>query len=141
MEYWEPDGRRRTSSSERDLQENLEEFFEAAKCTKYDDDIQDYVEDGSRERRRNRVKNQPLSTRTHATQDDYPHFVRHQSVLLDPRTPHNPANKVERVHGALGPPEDLLDQAEEIAQLAESRRKKKSREGDEENQGGEVISD
>ena len=79
LDYWEPDGSRRTSTSERDLTDNLEDFFEAAKCTRYDRDIQEYVEDGDddrNDRRRDRSKNSPLSARSRTNEDDYPFFVR-----------------------------------------------------------------
>lgn len=145
LEYWEPDGSRRTSSNERELEDNLEEFFEAAKCTKYDKDIQDYVKDP--DRRSKPFKNEPLSNKRKTTDKDYTQFVSQRNSPSLPnnndgavRFANNPLNRVEKVKNALGAPPDLLSQAEEIAQLAEERRKKKSKPLDE-NQGGEIIDD
>ena len=114
LEYWEPDGKRRTSSNERDLEDNLEEFFEAAKCTKYDKDIQEYVKDPD-SRRSKPVKNEPLSNKRKTNEDDYPRFVNQQSSLL----PNNDGairfangpNRVEKVRNKLDAPPDLLSQA------------------------------
>ncbi len=41
LEYWDPQGRPRSSSSlsERDFQRELQNFFSAATCTNYDADI------------------------------------------------------------------------------------------------------
>jgi len=45
LEVWNPDGEKRSSSqSERDFKEDVENFFNTASCTKFDDDIQDYYE-------------------------------------------------------------------------------------------------
>ena len=40
LEYWEPNGNRRGSVSDREFKEELTKFFEDAKCTRHDDDIQ-----------------------------------------------------------------------------------------------------
>ena len=44
LELWTPDGQRRSESpsdsDEREFKRNLEDFFETAKCTRFDDDIQ-----------------------------------------------------------------------------------------------------
>ena len=51
LEYWEPDGSRRRGSSSSDddkVKEDIEDFFTTAKCTKFDDDIQVYADEGRR---------------------------------------------------------------------------------------------
>ena len=39
LEQWTPEGDERDSKSEKDFKENVEDFFETAKCTRFDDDI------------------------------------------------------------------------------------------------------
>ena len=55
LEHYEPSGsRRRDTPDDKDIEDDLEEFFESATCTGYDRDIQDYFKDGDRKRDRNR---------------------------------------------------------------------------------------
>ena len=55
LEHYEADGsKRRGSKSDKDIEDDLEEFFEGASCTGYDRDIQDYFKDKDRKRDRNK---------------------------------------------------------------------------------------
>ena len=54
LEFWDPEGNERDKPSDREIGQELEDFFETAKCTRFDDDIQDYAENGGR--RRDKVK-------------------------------------------------------------------------------------
>ena len=40
LEQWTPDGDERGDKSEREFKRDMEDFFETAKCTRFDDDIQ-----------------------------------------------------------------------------------------------------
>ena len=40
LEQWTPDGEERDSKSEREFKKDMEDFYETAKCTRFDDDIQ-----------------------------------------------------------------------------------------------------
>ena len=45
LEMWTPEGNKRDrDESEKNFKEDLEDFFQTARCTKFDDDIQDYYE-------------------------------------------------------------------------------------------------
>ena len=51
LDQWYPDGTRKSSStSDREFQRDVEEFFEDVKCTGYDDDVQEYVEENGRKK-------------------------------------------------------------------------------------------
>ena len=54
LDHYEPSGSRRRDSnpSDKDIEDDLEEFFEDATCTGYDRDIQDYFKDKDRKRNR-----------------------------------------------------------------------------------------
>ena len=55
LDHYEADGsKRRGSKSDRDIESDLEDFFEGASCTGYDRDIQDYFKDKDRKRDRNK---------------------------------------------------------------------------------------
>ena len=55
LDHYNADGsKRRGSKSDRDIESDLEEFFEGASCTGYDRDIQDYFKDKDRKRDRNK---------------------------------------------------------------------------------------
>ena len=58
LDHYNADGsKRRGSKSDRDIESDLEEFFEGASCTGYDRDIQDYFKDKDRKRDRNKRRN------------------------------------------------------------------------------------
>ena len=40
LEQWTPEGEKRGSKSDREFKRDMEDFFETAKCTRFDDDIQ-----------------------------------------------------------------------------------------------------
>jgi len=57
LEQWTPEGDERDDrKSDRDFKNDVEDFFETAKCTKFDDDIQDYFENGDKKKKRNRFR-------------------------------------------------------------------------------------
>ena len=40
LEQWTPEGKKRGSKSEKEFKNDVEDFFETAKCTRFDKDIQ-----------------------------------------------------------------------------------------------------
>ena len=40
LEQWTPEGKKRGSKNEKEFKNDLEDFFETAKCTRFDKDIQ-----------------------------------------------------------------------------------------------------
>jgi hypothetical protein len=54
LEQWTPEGKKRGSKSEKEFKNDVEDFFETAKCTRFDKDIQDYYKDGDKKKRRDR---------------------------------------------------------------------------------------
>ena len=40
LEQWTPEGEKRGSKNDREFKKDMEDFFETAKCTRFDDDIQ-----------------------------------------------------------------------------------------------------
>jgi hypothetical protein len=40
LKQWTPEGDKRDSKNEREFKKDMEDFYETAKCTRFDDDIQ-----------------------------------------------------------------------------------------------------
>ena len=111
LQQWYPDGSRRESSkSEREFKNDVEEFFEDVKCTGYDDDVQEYIEDSGR--RRNRVK-KGSSESVPLQREGSVGFLSAASV----------PNKVQKVN-ALRPDKVIFNNAEKILKQGEKLTKK-----------------
>ena len=70
LDAYTPEGDRRDSGRDRDIKNDLEDFFESAKCSGYDRDVVEYFEDNDRnggrdrDRNRNRDRNEDFKAKT-----------------------------------------------------------------------------
>ena len=64
LDHYNPDGSKRRGSSDRDLEDELDSFYEGVRCTDYDRDIQDYFNDNDRKKNKKRRKTVVCATLT-----------------------------------------------------------------------------
>jgi len=65
LEQWTPEGDERDDrKTDKEFRNDVEDFFETAKCTRFDDDIQDYFENGDKKKKKRdrfRVEDRTIS--------------------------------------------------------------------------------